>query len=90
MYPNATYLQVEVQLINVFNISYRTSCAIIFAICGPSIPGSVPAVFVIPINTPANLGAMSMWLMENPAREIPPNPTPMVRNVTASSLVFPR
>ena len=30
---------------------------------GPANPGMVPTVFVIPMRMPANLGAMSMWLM---------------------------
>ena len=40
----------------------------------PMTPDKVPAVFDIPITTPAYFGAMSMWLTENPPRANPKAP----------------
>ena len=64
--------------------------AIIFAMIGPIIPGIVPAVFVIPISTPANLGAISMWLIKLPAKALPPSPVPIDMNVTDKNCESPR
>lgn len=49
------------------------------ASCGPTNPGMVPAVLVIPMRTPANLGAMSMWLTQYPDNENPVAPKAIVR-----------
>ncbi len=38
-------------------------------------PATVPAVLEIPMTTPACLGAMSMWLTENPPRANPASPS---------------
>ena len=67
-----------------------TEWAIDFAITGPIIPGRVPALLVIPIKTPENLGAMSMWLTQCPAREKPPRPTPSETRVIATGFEVPR
>lgn len=53
-------------------------------------PGMVAAQLVIPIKTPANLGAMSIWLILNPAFARPTPPTDMVRNMTESSFFLPK
>ena len=48
-------------------------------------PGKVAAVFVIPISNPENRGAISKWLILNPARAQPWNPTAIVNRETALS-----
>ena len=63
---------------------------IALATWGPTIPDRVAAEFVIPISTPAYLGAMSRWFMLNPASAKPPNPTPRVRKSTAVTVDVPR
>lgn len=44
----------------VHNVFLLTEWAIDLAIMGPMIPGRVPALLVIPMRTPENLGAMSI------------------------------
>ena len=64
--------------------------AIALAICGPAIPGMAPAMLVIPMSIPANLGAMSRWLMMNPACTSAFNPTASVTKVTAVAVLVPK
>ena len=52
-------------------------------------PGIVPAVLVIPINTPAYCGAKSIWLIRKPACAKALQPTDIVRNVTDIILLDP-
>lgn len=55
----------------------------LLAMMGPTIPGTVANVFVMPRRTPAYEGAMSRWLMLNPEEQKPPRVVDMVRNATA-------
>ena len=64
--------------------------AISLAICGPAIPGIVPAVLASPMSIPAYLGAISRWLMLNPAWLSALSPTPSVRKVTAVAVLVPK
>ena len=75
--------------INFYNNIF-TCLVIIFATNGATIPGIVPAVLVIPINIPAYCGAISIWLILNPACANPLKPTEMVRNSTHTVLLEPR
>ena len=67
-----------------------TMTAMALANWGPTMPGRVAAEFVIPISTPAYLGAMSRWFMAKAASPKPPIPTPRVRKSTAVTVVVPR
>ena len=68
-----------------------TFCAIVLAMVGAIIPGMFPAVFVIPMSKPANLGAISMWLTICPALPMPPPiPVPITMKVTDSNCVLPK
>ena len=60
------------------------------ATCGPKKPGNVFAIFVIPISTPANLGARSSWLVLAPTIISDANITARVRKSTAVAGVVPR
>ena len=58
---------------------------------GPIIPDSIPAVFVIPISTPANLGAISRWLIKYPPIATPPpKPAPIDIKTIESIRVLPK
>lgn len=50
---------------------------------GPIIPGIVPAALVIPISTPANLGAISKWLTLKEAVLKLDAPRPSENKITA-------
>ena len=50
---------------------------------GEMIPGMVPMVLEIPIRMAAYWGAMSRWLMENPAQAKPPQPSDREMQVVA-------
>ena len=67
-----------------------TVTAISLAICGPTIPGMVPAVLVIPMSIPAYLGAISSWLMLYPPMPSALNPSPSVIKVTAVAVLVPK
>ena len=54
------------------------------------IPAELPTPLVIPINTPANLGAKSIWLTLYPATARPTHPTPAVKRLKAISLDVPK
>ena len=53
-------------------------------------PEKLAIVFVIPMRTPENLGAMSMWLMRTPDKANPEKPTVRVRKRMAINLSLPR
>ena len=67
-----------------------TVTAISLAICGPAIPGTVAAMLVIPMSIPAYLGAISRWLMLNPAMTSAFSPTASVIKVTAVAVLVPK
>jgi len=67
-----------------------TSTAMVLATCGPMKPGNVFAIFVIPMSTPANLGAMSSWLVLAPTIINDANITARLRKSTAVAGVVPR
>ena len=67
-----------------------TSTAMALATCGPKKPGTVFAIFVIPMSTPANLGARSSWLVLAPTIINDANITARVRKSTAVAGVVPR
>ena len=67
-----------------------TVTAMALAICGPTIPGMVAAVLVIPMSIPAYLGAISRWLMLYPAMTSALNPTASVMKVTAVAVLVPK
>ena len=73
-----------------YNKFSLTLCAIVSATSGPSIPGIVPTELVIPINTPAYWGAMSMWLMLKPAAIKPPKLDMSVNNETQIAFSEPK
>ena len=61
-----------------------------FASWGVTNPGMVAIELVIPKRMPANLGAMSMWLMMTPDMANPVKPTARVRKKMALNLSLPR
>ena len=59
-------------------------------IAGLMIPGMVPMVLEIPMRMAAYWGAMSRWLMENPAQAKPPQPREMEMQVMENPLNIKR